>query len=103
MLADLPPPWVPDRLAPLIATLDRGLRFTSANAPLQRLLGGPAPLADGIITLLDAVVPEDISVVLSAIRRLDTDTDTALDVRLRHVSGRCAYAHFIMHAASRRA
>lgn len=100
MLADLPPSWVPDRVAPLIATLDRGLRFTSVNGPLQRLLGGPKPLADGVVTLLDVVAPEDISLTLSAIRRLDADTDTILDVRMRHLSDRWAYTHFSMHAAS---
>ncbi|MUL78458.1 diguanylate cyclase [Mycolicibacterium sp. CBMA 226] len=100
MLANLPPLWVPDRVAPLVATLDRGLRFTFANAPLQRLVGSAVPLAGGIVTLLDVVVPEDISHVLGAIRRLDIDSETVVDIRMRSFGGSNAYTRFSMHATS---
>src|ERR1700754_26357 len=97
MSGDLPPPWVPDRVAPLVAALDRGFRLTVANEPLQRVLGRALPASD--VTLLDLIVPDDIGLVLTAVHRLDTPTPTtSLDARLRHISGCVVHTRWSIHA-----
>lgn len=98
MSADVPPPWVSDRVAPLVATMDRSLRMTAANHPLQRLIGRAVPGVESV-SLLELAVPDDIPLVLTALQRLDTDTDTTpLEVRLRHVSGRIVHTRWSIHA-----
>lgn len=93
------PAWLPDRLAPLALTLDRGMRVRTLNQRVERLLERSADELVGT-SLLTMVEPADVPLVLTAIDQVAAAPRTAsLMMRLRGADGRSLPSLWSVHAA----